>query len=302
MFPECKLFRDVALQRNLSRGATANGISQSAASQHIQELERRIGTQLLDRRTRPLTLTDAGRLYLDFCRDVIRRTEEFQAAIDGVREGPAGELRIASIYSVALTEMTRVRAEFQSLCPGVQLRVEYFQPARVYQAVIEETADLGLVSYPEASRVLKVIHWRDETMAVAIPPSHRFHQRTALQPQELDREDFVAFDSHLAIRRDVDRFLREQGVTVNVVMNFDNIQMVKEAVALGHGISILPDRTMQHEVNQGRLKVLRLESPGLVRPVGVVHRKRKTFNRAAKAFLQALPVGMVCSNDRKEMS
>jgi DNA-binding transcriptional LysR family regulator len=115
-------------------------------------------------------------------------------------------------------------------------------------------------------------------------------ERTTLRARELDGDDFVAFDDDLQIRKDTDRFLREQGVEVRVTMHFDNIQMVKEAVALGHGISILPDRTMQHEIAQGRLKSAKLRAPGLVRPVGVVHRKRKAFNRAAKAFLQALPV------------
>ncbi len=99
MLPECKLFRDVALQRNVSRAAAANGISQSAATQHIQELERRFGTELLDRRTRPVGLTEAGKLYLEFCRDVGRRAEEFEAALEQIRETASGELRVASIYS-----------------------------------------------------------------------------------------------------------------------------------------------------------------------------------------------------------
>ncbi len=291
MFPECKLFRDVAVQRNMSRAAAANGISQSAATQQIQELERRIGAELLDRRTRPLGLTEAGKLYLDVCRDVVRRAEEFETALEEVRESETtGELKVASIYSVALTEMTRVRDEFAALCPGVSLRVDYLRPDRVYEAVRNESADLGLVSYPEASREVAVIPWRQERMAVAVSPAHRFGSGTRLRPQDLDGEDFVAFDSDLPIRKDLDRFLREQGVSVRVTMNFDNIQMIKEAVALGHGVSILPERTMQMEIEQERLRSVRLDAPGLARPVGVVHRKRKPFNRAANAFLKALHV------------
>ncbi len=289
MFPECKLFRDVALRRNVSRAAAANGISQSAATQQIQELERRLGTELLDRSTRPLGLTEAGKLYLEFCRDVVRRSEEFEAAIEHVRDTAAGELRVASIYSVALTEMTRVRGEFEALCPEVTLKIEYLRPDKVYQAVLQDSADLGLVSYPEPAREIAVIPWREERMAVALPPQHRFATRSRLRASELAGEQFVAFDEDLMIRREVDRFLREEGVEVQVTMHFDNIQMIKEAVSLGHGISILPDRTMQNEIEQGRLRAARLEAPGLVRPVGVVHRKRKKFGAAAKAFLRALP-------------
>src|SRR5580704_1797352 len=82
IFEDCKLFRDVAHARSLSRAAAANGISQSAATQHIQELEKRLGVQLLDRSTRPLGLTASGKLYAELCRDVLRREEEFAAALD----------------------------------------------------------------------------------------------------------------------------------------------------------------------------------------------------------------------------
>jgi DNA-binding transcriptional LysR family regulator len=75
---------------------------------------------------------------------------------------------------------------------------------------------------------------------------------------------------------------------MNLVMHFDNIQMIKEAVALGSGISILPARTMQTEIAQGRLVAVRLHAPELVRPVGIVHRKRKKFNRATELFLELL--------------
>ena len=73
MFPDAKLFRDIVRQRSVSRGARLNKISQSAASQQIQELERRLKVQLLDRTTRPVNITPAGKLYADFCRDILRK-------------------------------------------------------------------------------------------------------------------------------------------------------------------------------------------------------------------------------------
>ena len=86
----------------------------------------------------------------------------------------------------------------------------------------------------------------------------------------------------------LDRFFREQGIEIRLAMQFDNIQMIKEAVALGSGISILPARTMQAEIEQGRLVSIPLHAPELVRPLGIVHRKRKKFNRATQSFLELL--------------
>jgi DNA-binding transcriptional LysR family regulator len=121
-----------------------------------------------------------------------------------------------------------------------------------------------------------------------MPPSHPLAAKTILQPADLNGQDFIGFDEDLLIRRELDRFFRDHGVEVNQVMQFDNIQTIKEAVALGSGISILPERTMQTEIEQGRLISVPLHAPELLRPLGIVHRKRKKFNLAAQAFLKLL--------------
>jgi len=288
LFDNSKLFRDIAQLKSVSRGAFQNGISQSAASQHIHELEKKLGIPLLDRTTRPLTLTAVGKLYFDLCRDVLRREEEFQAAVDELTARVEGSVRVASIYSIGLSEMSRLQEEFSRRFPNAQLHVDYLRPQKIYEALLADQADLGLVSYPEATKELAVIAWREEEMSVAAAVSHPLAQKTVLLPADLNGQDFIGFDEDLSIRRELDRFFREQGIEMRMAMQFDNIQMIKEAVALGSGISILPARTMLAEVEQGRLVAIPLHAPELVRPVGIVHRKRKRFNRAAQSFLELL--------------
>ncbi len=125
-------------------------------------------------------------------------------------------------------------------------------------------------------------------MQVAVSPRHPLAQKDDLRPEDLNGVDFIGFDEDLRIRRELDKYLRSQSVTVNLVMHFDNIQMIKEAVALGSGISILPARTMQTEIGQGRLIAIPLRAPGLLRPIGVLHRRRKKFNAATQSFLDLL--------------
>ena len=272
----------------MSKGAEHCGVSQSAASQHVQEVERRLGTMLLDRSKRPLELTNAGRIYYDFCRDVLRREEEFSLALETLKGDVSGTVRVASIYSTGITEMSRLRDEFAARYPTATLQVEYMRPEKIYDAVRNDSADLGLVSYPEPSREIAAVDWRREEMQVAAPVTHAFAARDEVYPADLNGQDFIAFDDDLRIRRELDKFLRASAVEVNVVMHFDNIQMIKEAVELGSGISILPARTMQAEIDQGRLAAIRLVAPELARPVGIVHRKRKRLTRAAEAFLSML--------------
>lgn len=288
LFDNSSLFRDIAQTRSLSKAATLNGISQSAASQHLRDLERKLGVALLDRATRPVSLTEAGKLYADLCRDVLRSEEEFLAGIERLTGKVEGKVRIASIYSIGLSEMTEIRGAFAARCPNAELRVEYLRPNKIYESLLGDQADLGLVSYPVATKDLAVIPWREEEMAVAVSPYHPLAQTNVLLPSDLEGHDFIGFDEDLTIRREIDRFFREQGVEIRVALQFDNIQSIKEAIALGSGVSILPARTFQAEIAQGRLMAVPLLAPELRRPLGIVHRRKKRFNRATQILLDLL--------------
>ena len=286
-FDHLKLFRDIAQARSVSRGAQMNAVSQSAASQQLQELERNLSVSLLDRSTRPLALTPAGRLYYDLCRDVLRRKEEFEAALGGLLHGVEGTVRVASIYSVGLSEMSQLEAEFQNRWPEAVLRVDYLRPEKVYEQVAAEQADLGLVSYPEATKEIAVIPWREEEMVLACAPAHPLAGLPRISIRALEGVDFIGFDEELPIRREVDRYLRDHNVAVNYVMHFDNLQMIKEAVVLGHGVSITPKRILVSELAAGRLVAVQLADP-LTRPLGILHRRRRKLSGAAESFLKLL--------------
>ena len=283
-----RLFRDIAQTKSFSKGALANNISQSAASQRMQELEDQLGIMLLDRSTRPLSITDGGKLYLDLCRDALRRQDEFFVALERLKTEVEGVVRVASIYSVGLSEMSQLEREFSRRYPQVKLEVEYLRPEKVYEAVVTDHADLGLMSYAEPSKEVTVLPWRQEQMVVAAPPVHPLADSSAIRPEELDGLDFVGFDEDLPIGREIDRFLRDRHVHVNVIMHFDNLQMIKEAVAHGSGVSIMPARVMEAEVSQGRLVPLPIDGFELYRPLGIVHRRKKRFHRAGQAFLDLL--------------
>jgi LysR family transcriptional regulator, transcriptional activator of the cysJI operon len=105
---------------------------------------------------------------------------------------------------------------------------------------------------------------------------------------DLNGVDFIGFDDDLPIAQDIDRFLSGQGIKVNNTLHFDNIQMIKEAVAHRVGVSIMPARIMKDEIAQGRLVAIPIPAPELYRPLGIIHRKKKRFYPVAQAFLELL--------------
>ncbi len=283
-----RLIRDVAQHRSVSKAARLNNISQSAASQQIQEVEREIGAALFDRSTRPLALTKAGKLYTDYCRDVLRRSDELQVSLDRLYNQEHGTVRLAAIYSVGLSEMAEIESRFQDRFPMAELQVSYLRPERVWEAVERDEADLGLVSYAESSRDVIALPWREEEMVVAVAPTHELASLRSVTPAALDGKLFVGFDDDLPIQDHIARYFRDHRVTVETTLHFDNLQMIKEAVAHEAGFSIMPLRVMNQDIAQGRLIALPLHPPELYRPVRIIHRRRKSFNEVTNGLLGLL--------------
>jgi len=283
-----RLIRDVAHTRNVSKAARLNEISQSAASQAIQEVERELGVALFDRSRRPLLITPAGKLYLDYCRDILRRHEEMEAALDKLKKETGGTVRLAAIYSVGLSEMAEIEARFSRRFPEGELHVSYLRPERVWQAVAEDQADLGLMSYAESSRDIVALPWREEEMVVAVGSGHALAKKRSVPVRALTGQSFVGFDDDLPIQAQIERYLRDHKVAVDMALHFDNLEMIKSAVAHGAGISIMPLRVMREDLKQGRLVALRLQPAELYRPVRIIHRRRKAFNEVTSGLLELL--------------
>lgn len=283
-----KVFCDVARQRSFSQAARAGGITQSAVSQIVSQLEKRMSVQLIDRSTRPLQLTPVGLTYYEGVKTLLAQYDELEAGIRDARIEIAGTVTVAAIYSVGLGDMGQYVQRFQAAQPKAQVHIDYVHPDRVYERVMDGTADLGLVSYPKKAANLTAVNWREEEMVLACSPKHPLATRLALPVKELNEAAYVHFDKNLVVRRRVDRFLREQGVAVDVVAEFDSIENIKQAVAIGAGVALLPEPTIRREVKARTLVGLPLFGCNFTRPLAIVHRRGQRLSAAAKRFMELL--------------
>jgi DNA-binding transcriptional LysR family regulator len=283
-----KVFCDLVSFRNFSKAAEANGLSQPTVTRMVQELETHLGGQLIDRSKRPLQLTALGRAYYDGCKGLLEQYVELEGSLRRAHEARAATVRVAAIYSVGLGDMGLYVERFQSRFPHARVQMEYLHPDQVYQHVHKGAADLGLLSFPSRNRELTVLPWRDEEMVVACCPSHPLARLKSVPPARLDGEKYVAFDKGLVIRREVDRFLRQHGAAVDVQFEFDNIENIKKAIAIGAGIALLPEPTLRQELEAGTLRARPLEGGGLVRPLGIIHRRQMRLGQASLGLIDLL--------------
>jgi DNA-binding transcriptional LysR family regulator len=266
-----KIFCDVVYRRSFSRAAEDNGISQSGVSQVVTQLEHRVGVKLIDRSKRPFALTPEGEMYYEGCRKIVDRYFALEEEVRSLHGEVAGRVRVAAIYSVGLHHMSRYVQEYMTQYPKANVRLEYLHPHRVYDAVENDQADIGLVSYPKSSRTIKAIQWREEPMVLACAPTHRFAGRDQIALDELNGEPVVGFDSDLTIRREIDRALSGRNTEARVVMA------------------------------AGTLVALPLSTGELVRPLGILHRRGKELGVTVRRFIELLRAdGKLARQEREE--
>jgi len=285
---DVEIFCEVVSRRSFSKAAEAHNMSQSSASHAVSALERRLGKQLIDRSKRPLELTAPGRIYYDGCVEMLRAFRAVEDRVLGLENRLTGKLAVAAIYSVGLLQIDALIRRFEETYPDVEVRVDYLHPDEVYERVRAGEAQIGLVSFPKDGGEFASVSWQDQEMAVVVPPGHRVAQAESVRAADLDGEDFVAFETGLAVRRQIDRWLRSAGVSVNATHQFDNVENIKRAVEIGAGIALLPRPTVHREVELGSLVAVRLADVTWSRPLGVVHRRNKKLSAAAKRFVEML--------------
>ncbi len=290
-FEALQVFCDIVRCRSFSQAAAQQQppLTQSAVSQIVHQLEKRLGVQLINRSRRPLQLTPLGQAYYQGCKELVERYLELEASIkQGQPQLMTATVQAAAIYSVGLGDMNQYVERFNAEQPFARVHVEYLHSNRVVEKVRDGSVDLGLVSFPRKSRDLVVLPWREEEMVLACQPSHPLAQQATVRLAQLSGEKYIAFDKDLGIRRQVDRFLREQGVSVEVGLEFDNIENIKKGIEETGGVALLPEPTLRQEIESGLLVARPLADCRFVRPLAIIYRRNNGPSPAAQRFIDLL--------------
>jgi DNA-binding transcriptional LysR family regulator len=283
-----KVFCDLVESRSFSQAAIRNFITQSAVSQQIKNLEVKFDTPLLDRGGRTVIPTETGRVVYQASREILDRFERMHLEMKSLGQEVVGTVRVATVYSVGLYEMSRVIKTFLKRYPKVNFHMEYSLSSRVYEDCLKGTVDLGIVPYPKPSKGLEVLSLRADRLILICAPDHPFASRRHINLRKLDGENFVAFQRDIPSRHAIDQILLDHEIRVRVVTEFDNIETIKRSVEIGAGISIVPSPSVEREVQSGTLVQLSFTRMDFFRPLGALVPRKRTPPIAVQKFVELL--------------
>jgi DNA-binding transcriptional LysR family regulator len=283
-----KVFCDLAETESFTKAAQINSVTQSAVSQQISSLERIFKSLLIERSKKRFRLTREGQVLYDYSKQIIQTYESLHSKLQELKDIISGTIRVATIYSIGLHDLPPYIKKFMKSYPTVNIHVEYRRANQVYEDVYSNVVDLGLVAYPMKDSKLEIIPLRKEPLVLICHPQHPFAKQKSIKLKQLVDQKVIGFEPDIPTRKALDKILREYGVDVKHVMEFDNVETVKRAVEIDAGISIVPLGTVTQEVNKQTLAAIEIEDGEFFRPLAAIYKKNKVLSPAMKQFLSIL--------------
>ncbi len=283
-----KIFVDLVETKSFSKAARLNGITQSAVSQQARAMEKHFNNLLIDRSQKQFQLTREGNRVYQTAKEILHVYEKLMSELMEMKKVISGTIRISTIYSIGLHELPPFIKSFLTDYPSVNVRVEYRRSNLVYEDILHNSVDFGLVAFPVKTRQIEMIPFREDRLVAICHPEHPLASHATVDVDMLGDYKFISFDPDIPTRKAVDQIFRDNKIETEPVMEFDNIETVKRAVEIDAGIAIAPQATVAQEVKQGTLASVTLNGTGFNRPLAILHRKGRVLTPAMKKFIKTL--------------
>ena len=283
-----KVFCDLTETESFTKAAQVNNVTQSAVSQQISALERTFKSLLIERSKKKFRLTREGQVLYDYSKQIIQTYDSLNNKLAELKDIISGTIRVATIYSIGLHDLPPYIKKFMRNYPTVNIHVEYRRANQVYDDVLSNVVDLGLVAYPVKDSKIDIVPLRKEPLVLICHPQHPFAKQKTIKLKQLSGQKVIGFEPDIPTRKALDKIMKEHGVEVKHVMEFDNVETVKRAVEIDAGISIVPMGTVAQEISKQTLTAVNIEDGDFFRPLAAIYKKNKVLSPAMKQFLAIL--------------
>lgn len=284
-----KVFCDLASTGSFSKAGTLNGVSQSAVSQQVGCLEKKLKVTLLKRGGRTgVVLTEEGTVFLDACRQILATYERLEGQLREMQAGAELEIKIAAIYCIGMHDLPNRIKHFHSLYPHATVRVDYWRDSQIYDAVKEGIVDFGLVAFPSRMPGIHVEVYREDDLMLVCAKGDPLSLKPKAELSDIVGKRFISFSLETSMGRALTKSLAQANLRIEPYRTFDNVEAIKKAVEIEGGVALIPWDAVCKEVERGVLVALPLEAVSLRRQLGVVSRRNSRKSALVEAFLDLL--------------
>lgn len=283
---QLEIIRAIAETGSFTAAGEKLHVSQSAISRQILILEDELGEPVFHRIGRRIRITAAGESLLQLSHRVFRDLQDTVSAISDTREALRGSIGLVGGMTVCLYVFPRLLAEVRRIHPSLDMRVTVGSTQRSIEMLRTGAGDLGLLTLPiEASDLVSVPLLQEELLLVTYP-SHPLAAQKQIVPADLDKQPFVLFETGSITRRIVEEFFGRERISPPVIMETENVEIIKAMVRSGLGISIIPWQAAAADVSTRQLFCSRIAGVSLERQTGWLYPKMGRLPRAVTEVMR----------------
>lgn len=282
---QLRYFLRVAERGNFTRAAEDLLISQPALSRSIQKLEEELGQPVFERKSRSVSLTDAGSLLQARAQQVLSILEDTKAEITD--DGQSGRIRIGAIPTIAPYFLPDVLRQFSEQYPKATVIVHENTTDNLLKSCTQGEIDLAILALPIPAKYLEVEELFEEELYLVLPPEHPLAEKKTIRLGDVEPLPFVLLDEAHCLSDNIVSFCRQRSFQPVAVEKTSQLTMVQELVSLSHGVSMIP--AMAKRVDQSERRVYRSFSGRKpMRTVAVTWNPYRFQSRLLEAFRESL--------------
>ena len=270
---QLEIIRAIAETGSFTAAGEKLHVSQSAISRQILILEDELGEPVFHRIGRRIRITPAGESLLQLSHRVFRDLQETVSAISDTREALRGSIGLVGGMTVCLYVFPTLLAEVRRIHPNLEMRVTVGSTQRSIEMLRSGAGDLGLLTLPI-----------DASDLVSVP--HPLAAQKRIVPADLEGQPFVLFETGSITRRIVEEFFARERITPPIIMETENVEIIKAMVRSGLGISIIPWQAAAADVSTRQLFCSRITGASLVRQTGWLYPKMGRLPRAVTEVIR----------------
>ncbi len=282
---QLRYFVAVAHLGNFTRAAEKCFVAQPSLSQQIIKLERELGGPVFDRSGRKVRLTDRGRTFYDRAVEILAAVEAAKAAL--THEGGRGQVCVGAIPTIAPYFLPPLLKQFLRQFPKAEVKVFENLTEYTVQSCLEGEVDVGILALPVASERLVVEPLFSEQLLLTMAPGHPLTKKCRITMDDISQERFILLSETHCLGEQVVRFCNQQSCQPVVSCHSAQLLTVQELVALGHGISLIPQMAVDADKSKRR-KYRALHGNKPMRTIALIWRKDRAQSPLVKRFIEAV--------------
>ena len=288
---QLRILKAIATEKNFTKAASVLYLSQPSLSKQIRILEKNLDTLLINRERNKISLTESGKVLLQYSNRILALCEESCRAVVDLKNGDRGNLTVGASQTIGTYLMPRILALFAQNYPQIDLKVQVNSTRIIAKKIINREIDIAVVGgeiSDDLKKNLTIQPFVYDELSLIISKSHPFAKKKQINKEDLYCLDFITLNSNSTIKKFIDNILSQSQIEtkqLKTILQLNSIEGIKTAVSLGLGAAFVSSSAIEKETKLKTIAIIKIENLKINRKLSIISNPECYKSKAFEFFL-----------------